>query len=476
LEELLAELEPELQQKLTIIHCEFPFEKLAKPNFSHNRKIIHKVLNPTKALHAYFHEASDNEIVLELGNIQSMPIEVLDLSYKGKPVLKLQNKIILPAKHSSRPTNYQLVRFAIPANMAWSNEMIKDLKVNYKIFGTERQRQETVFTWSHLSANFLKTDFIRQPPNAHKFDFLKFNENSKKIYFRAGNWTLGQNLVVPKNRLLICGEGTSLNLVNNATILSYSPIQFIGSEEKPIKIFSTDSTGQGLLVLNAKEPSFLEYVIFENLTNPSKRGWKLTGAVNFYESPVKIYNCQFKSNRSEDGLNIIRSDFILDNSIFQNTSSDAFDGDFVKGEINNSSFINCGNDGIDVSGSIVQMTNIFMDGIGDKGISVGENSQASLDRIEIKNAEIGVASKDMSEMTINNIAISESKIGFSSYQKKPEFAGAIIRVNESDLRKLEIPFLIEENSRLTIDGKEIASSRKNVTEILYGVEFGKSSN
>ena len=43
----------------------------------------------------------------------------------------------------------------------------------------------------------------------------------------------------------------------------------------------------------------------------------------------------------------------MNNSIFKNTFADAFDGDFVTGEMNDCSFIDCGNDGIDVSGESV---------------------------------------------------------------------------------------------------------------------------
>ena len=84
----------------------------------------------------------------------------------------------------------------------------------------------------------------------------------------------------------------------------------------------------------------------------------------------------------------------MNNSIFKNTFADAFDGDFVTGEINECSFIKCGNDGIDVSGSIIELNNIFMDGLFDKGISIGENSKASLNNIEIENTEIAILLSD----------------------------------------------------------------------------------
>ena len=43
------------------------------------------------------------------------------------------------------------------------------------------------------------------------------------------------------------------------------------------------------------------------------------------------------------------------------------------------------------------------------------------------------------------------------------------------MEEIEMPYLIEEKSSLTIDGEVIPPSRDNVKEILYGVEYGKSS-
>ena len=181
--------------------------------------------------------------------------------------------------------------------------------------------------------------------------------------------------------------------------MSFSPLEFIGTEDSPLIIQSKDSTGQGLVVFNAEEVSVLDHVIFKNLSNPIHEGWELTGAVTFYESDVQISHCQFTENRSEDGLNVIRSEININNSLFSKTASDAFDGDFVKGILSNSSFVDCGNDGIDVSGSVIEIRNVYINGSGDKGLSNGENSEMTVNGGEIKNADIAVASKDISVST-----------------------------------------------------------------------------
>ena len=73
---------------------------------------------------------------------------------------------------------------------------------------------------------------------------------------------------------------------NSAKILSYSPLEFIGTENAPIFIHSTDKSGQGIIVINANQKSILRYTVFENLSTPSQGGWKLSGTISFYESPV----------------------------------------------------------------------------------------------------------------------------------------------------------------------------------------------
>ena len=87
----------------------------------------------------------------------------------------------------------------------------------------------------------------------------------------------------------------------------------------------------------------------------------MTGAVTFYEADVSINNCKFLNNRGgDDYLNIIRSEFDINNTLFQDVIADAFDSDFSKGKISNSLFINCGNDAIDASGSFIDIKNVFM--------------------------------------------------------------------------------------------------------------------
>jgi hypothetical protein len=475
LDSLFHDIDGELEQKLNIIYKDEPHFYFTKKVFYDNQETIRRTLHPVKGLHAYCHEVASDRLVLELGNIQVMPIEVLNASFENSLFFAPRQRIILPPLMPSALVDHRRFDFAFPPGMVWSDTMRAALKLNYKILGTDDVRQDAIFSWPRYTDNFLDDDFMRQEANAGQLDFIVVNDSTKRIFIKPGEWSVDKNLIIPRGYRVICGEGTKINLAKAAMILSYSALDFKGSEDFPIVIHSKDSTGQGIAVLNTRETSMMEYVTFDNLSNPSQKGWVLTGAVTFYESPVHISHCQFIGNRCEDAINVFRSDYTIDRSLFRQTQSDAFDADFANGKITSSSFINCGNDGIDISGSIAEIENIFIDGAGDKGVSSGENSTLTGKNIDIKKAEISVASKDKSEVIIDKIKIADCGVGFTAYRKKPEFGTAAITVRKLEMGQCQAPYLIEENSSMTLDGKIIPANHTKVESILYGVEFGKAS-
>jgi hypothetical protein len=220
--------------------------------------------------------------------------------------------------------------------------------------------------------------------------------------------------------------------------------------------------------MKATGKSIIKYVTFDGLSNPSKGGWSLTGAVTFYESPVEFENVKFINSQSEDALNIIRSEFTLEDVVFRNTPSDALDVDFSSGIIGNISFLNCGNDALDVSGSEVHVKSILWNGIGDKGISAGEKSKVFIDKLDGINSRIAVASKDRSEVFIKNAKVKNSQIGFAVFQKKAEFGPGSVEVQVLEVSNLKTPFLVEEGSTLKIGGVPNTARVKDVGKLLYG--------
>jgi hypothetical protein len=241
-----------------------------------------------------------------------------------------------------------------------------------------------------------------------------------------------------------------------------------GAPESPVVIESEDGSGQGLTVLNAEGQSLLESVSFRKLTSPKHNGWSLTGAVTFYCSPVEFRHCEFLDNDSEDSLNIIKSEFLIDQSLFANTTSDAFDGDFVTGSVTRSNFVNIRGDCVDVSGSRVKLEDIYVRQAGDKGVSLGEASTATGARIHIEKSRIGVAVKDLSHGVLADVHIADTEFGLAVFQKKPEYGGGKLEVNQLQLERVTNPYLIEQGSTIVVEDRLLEPNHADVNQLIYG--------
>jgi hypothetical protein len=458
LETLLSDLDEPLTHNLDLIYGEYRFH-FKKDLLSKNQAYIQKLLNPVKGLQAYYAGIHDNQITLQLGNRQPLPIEILSVS-SPKHAFQPSQRVILPSKPQKQFVDYQSVQFKLPDGFEASKSMRADLKVHYKLLGHSRVKQEAIYPWPYLETDIMNTDLMRTASNIEQFDFLLIEEANQKIYLKSGDWTLEQSLMIPKGYRVIANGGVTLNLTQAAKIISYSPLEWIGTQEQPIVIQSTDGTGQGIVILKTEHPSILEQVQFKNLSHPAQGGWALTGALTFYEAPVVFNHCQFQGNRSEDALNIIRSQFTINHTLFDRSFSDALDADFAEGEIHNSAFVNSGNDAIDVSGSRITLKQIFINQAGDKGLSVGEHSQINATQLQIKKAHVAVASKDESRLKIKNIEIHDSEIGLAVFQKKSEFGPASLIVNALKSDNVKRPYLFSSDS-ISLDSRS-KSNRGNL--------------
>ena len=471
-------------QKQKILQRELPgFAPASLQQLQLNQEYMQRALRPVKQIHAYYNrpESNQEQLLLSVCNIYNLPVEVLGADIGDSIQLNVPgNSVLIQGNIKMSPVPVKDIVFSMPAGVAFADSMLSGIRVHYRTWGLERVLNEVVIPYALIDEELLENDLIRQKPNVGDFAFLEVDEVKREIRFKPGRHTLDRPLKVPAGYRLMAGPDTRVDLVTRANILSYSPLYLKGSEEAPVVFTSSDSTAQGVIVLNAGGESELQYVEFYNLSVPAQSGYSLTAAVSFYESPVKIDHCLFESNRiGDDYLNVIRTEFTVSNSVFSNTNSDAFDGDFCKGSFHNMRFFNSGNDAIDVSGSDISLENVEIVGVGDKGLSAGEDSRMEGRNITIREAEIAVTSKDLSSVHIKDVRIVDCRIAYTTFQKKSEFGPAGIFVDgKSELSgKIEIPYLIEHQCQMTLAGEPVKSSIdvEHVKQVLYGVKFGKAS-
>lgn len=484
LNDLLNKNEGELGEIVDYMQREFDFS-FDSTILIHNSNFIKKYLDPAVLISSNIINHSATEIEIEVNNLADFPVFVNELRHSDGKLLSKAKAPELLQTHESKRIIFTLDDYFNNAFVSKKNKKVgfnypKDvekLRIHHSLIGSDKSEKVAVNAFGKnenikTSISTYKKQFSH---NFRDFDFIGYNWKKKQIRIFAGKHQIDKPLKIPSGFSVEINHGVELDLVNGAYIYSNSPLTCTGTEEYPIKFYSSDGTGAGIFINKTDKISILNNCIFSNLSNPTTDAWELSGAVNFHEADVRITNTTFEKNRCEDALNIIRSNFMIDNTMFSETFSDAFDGDFVTGTISNTKFVNSGNDGIDVSGSQLTIANITIENPSDKAISAGEASHIEGSQIFVFGGEIGIVSKDLSTIKLDVVSLKDTRLGLSAFQKKTEYGTGTIEITNLALINIEVEHLIEIGSMLTIDGVSTKTVSNNVIDQMYGNEYGKSS-
>ena len=250
---------------------------------------------------------------------------------------------------------------------------------------------------------------------------------------------------------------------NSYIYIKNGNIELNGTKENPIILSSKDNWG-GIYVYNSNF-SKIENSIINNVKEFNHENIALTGSINFYKSNILINGLKLNKSSAEDGLNIVKSDFKINNSFFSDTASDEIDIDFSKGEINDVKIKNINGDGVDLSGSKVTLKNIHFKNIKDKAISNGEKSTTNIKNIDIDDAFIGIANKDSSNLKGSFIKIKKSKMfDVASFTKKKYYDASKIRIQNAEVNYDKV--ISQINHISFINKKRIPTTRFDST-MLY---------
>ena len=487
LENFFLSIDDELKNNLGLIYSEFPLEdhvfSFGPAPFIFDETILiqkrdyaSRHLNKAR-IKAYLNKIHDDRLEVHIEVIDNrLPIEILDLSCGDYvfPALENHTLLVSPVEITKQITHS--ISFVYNAEQINLKDFPACLSLVYRRPGLTTSHSEQVFPWKkHEDSTSIKGDIMRQKGNYESFKSIQ-RTSQNVLTIPEGRHIINKNIVIPKGYTLEARPGAEIFLNNHAILLSRSPIRFIGTENNPVLISTTDDTGQGIIVLQSDTESELEHVIIDSLSHPAQNNWSLTGTVTFYESPLKLENVKFVNNQSEDALNIIRSKFSLSNLNFTDAKADALDIDFGTGSINGAVFENIGNDAIDISGTAITMHHIEMNSVADKGISAGEASIVNGSDIEVRNTELAVTSKDNSIINLSRVHVTESSVALIAFQKKTEFGPAQINIKNFTSDGKGKTSLIEYGSALNLNETIIVGDQFNVEKILYGVTYGTSSN
>lgn len=418
----------------------------------------------------------DGKRYLELSNPLPHDVEVVAIDWMGPEgavaTLKLAKPLEYPIDLSPKPSGQRrtpiLIECPYPDD---SNELW--LRVSSRLKGSTDVKTIN----ARPGALPLKTNPMPEGDLEAALalnPFLLLSPDGGAVEAIPGQWTISGSLVIPRGLEFQIPAGTTLLFAQGASLIVYGPTSFLGTDSDPIILDAKpgqDGVWQGIVVHEANERSVWENVMVSNTSGVRWSAWEMTGGVTFYRSDVSMMNCRFARNLAEDALNIVHSDFELNEVQFEDTASDGLDSDFSTGSIRGGSFSKIGAargaDGADFSGSRVSINGTRFSGITDKAISVGEKSTVTAVDIKIENSGAGAVSKDGSSLHIRSAVIRGTTIAaLMSYVKKPEFGGASLVAEQLTISDATKPAWVQHGNILEIDGERLSSEDMDV-DALY---------
>ncbi len=269
-----------------------------------------------------------------------------------------------------------------------------------------------------------RTIFLPKNYNQLKYDYT--TSKIKKLNFYQGEILYSKDLIL---EILIDDKIINITQTNHDDWILFSNINF--------KKWSINFKG---VKLKDKKEDF-------NRIN----FYGMTGCVNFYN--VKFDNNEIFSTNGlcEDSINLINSYGLINLIDIKNAYADGLDADFSDIKINNLNVEFASNDCADFSKGKYDIFNIDLYGCKDKGISVGEESILKLKKGSVEKSYIGIASKDSSIADIKNIIFKNVDTCFSSYNKKQEFYGSLLRVQNSKCENYVKKSYIDNHSKIKIN-------------------------
>jgi len=395
-----------------------------------------------------------NRLELRVGNFEIMPLEVLGIG--AGDTFWLEKQALLPAHHRSQQTvspRYQTVEVALPPGLA-SPLDTSELRLAYRLPGLTDTLWVPVRPWRpHL---FDEPSALKQTsPQLDRLPFLQIDHDRQQVHLKPGSWQLSEPLLLPEGYALEAGPGTEIDLQAGALIRVKGPLRWRGTPDAPIRLYSSDGNGQGIAVIGAKAPSSLEHVQVEGLQAPDNQGWRLTGALTFYQTEVNINHLWLKDMLSENALNLVRCTAELRHTWVQDAASDAIDLDFSQVNIFDLHLTDSGNDGLNLSGGRTSLKRAQIRSAGDKGISIGEGAVVTLEQVVWEGNRIGLAVKDLSQVVVRDSRFAAGAIGVAVYQKKPEYGPGSGQLWEIKWENMQQQILVEAQSSLNLEGKPV---------------------
>ncbi|KAA3634608.1 MAG: hypothetical protein DWQ02_11200 [Bacteroidetes bacterium] len=207
---------------------------------------------------ARIQDRGNGDLLLKVSNTHPFPIEVIGYGRKpDKSHQDLSSPLFVFSNPQHQPPTY--ADLAVPDKTKY---------LFYRVAGIDSIYTAAIVDWQ------IPTGVTQRQMMFG--DSLKSNElfevSGNNILFKKGFHVSQNDITIPAGYQVFFEAGASLDLQKEAAFISLSPVFMLGTEDNPVQVFSSDDTANGFTVIQAGEPSRIEYTRFDKLNTLNKGG------------------------------------------------------------------------------------------------------------------------------------------------------------------------------------------------------------
>ncbi|MCP4499716.1 MAG: hypothetical protein GY822_07110 [Deltaproteobacteria bacterium] len=215
--------------------------------------------------------------------------------------------------------------------------------------------------------------------------------------------------------------GTHLFLAKDASLIAEGPLLIDGTKSSPVFVRPLDEKmGFGVVAAMGSAKVRIHHFDIEGGGMARFRNLQLSGMLSIHDATdVVVEDVRVGKNRDgDDSIHVVGSKVRFTRVRVEDALADAIDWDQVDGVLEESVIFRSGNDGLDLSMGHVQVESSTFIDCGDKCISVGEGAQVDIHGVDTFGGRWGIAAKDSAVASLQKVNIVDAELGVGLFNKK----------------------------------------------------------
>ncbi len=435
-QDFLAKHLPAMEAREAFIRREYTAYDFKWGDYFRNAEEIRKLLNPLALTSVKGWAGRGGQVVLE--NYHLFPVEVVGFGDGKKPDYLLRQPLLLEAYDRAVPVRSYETR--LPRRYKY---------LFVRTLGLSSLHREKLATWEAPTKPVLVEKEEEFVP-----DFVQ-NLGDGIWHVPSGKYTLDRDWVVPSGGILRMGPGVELDLLNGAMLISRAAVDFRGTADAPIRFFSSDGSGQGLLLLEAEGKSFFSHVQLEGMNARKAKPPFTKAAFTVYQSDIRISHCSFLGAKAENAVHLLQASYGLEDLLIGRASGDGLDIDRSTGEVRNLRIEACGEDGLEVSAGYAALEDLSFSQLRASALRVHLDAEVRAKELSLEACVRGLTVQDGGYLFVDGLYARDVRQLLLAYRKSENASsGGHLEVLKVDADGIDKWYLMDAESRIVIESEE----------------------